>query len=39
LKKENILLAKRTNYGEQMSMNLDKKDSIMSYIDVFLKKD
>ncbi len=38
LKRERILLPKRTNYGEQVSINLLKKDLVMSYIEQFLKK-
>jgi len=39
LKKENILFVKRTNYGEQTSMNLEKKGEIMNYIKTFLHKE
>lgn len=39
LKKDGILKPKRTSYGEQISINTDAKDKIMSYIDVFLKKE
>jgi len=38
LKKEGILLPKRTNYGEQISINLGKKDKVMEYIEIFLRK-
>lgn len=38
LKKENILLVKHTSYGEHVSINLDQMDSVMIYIDTFLKK-
>ncbi len=38
LKKENILLVKHTSYGEQVSINLDKINEVMAYIDIFLKK-
>ncbi len=38
LKKEEILLPKRTNYGEQISINLQKKEKVLEYIEVFLKK-
>lgn len=38
LKKEGVLLPKRTNYGEQISVNLQKKEQIMSCIETFLKK-
>lgn len=33
LVKEGILYLKNTNYGKQVSVNLDKKDKIMMYID------
>ncbi len=39
LKKEGILFSKPTNYGEEVSINLDRKDKIMYYIDIFLKKE
>lgn len=29
--------SQKTNYGKQVSINLDKKDEIMKYIDEFLK--
>ncbi len=35
--KEGILHVKKTSYGKQVSINLDKKDEIMEYIDEFLK--
>jgi|TARA_Y100000310_G_scaffold345826_1_gene470641 hypothetical protein len=35
--KENILYLKKTSYGKQVSINLEKKDQIMKYIDEFLK--
>ena len=35
--KEGILYLKKTSYGKQISINLDKKESIMKYIDEFLK--
>ncbi len=35
--KEGILHLKNTSYGNQVSINLDKKDSIMEYIDEFLR--
>ena len=35
--KENILYLKNTNYGKQVSINLNQKDKIMEYIDEFLK--
>lgn len=37
LKKEGILIAKRTSYGEHVPLNLEKMDRIMEYIDSFLK--
>ena len=37
LMKEGILFLKKTSYGKQVSINLDKKDKIMEYIDEFLK--
>ncbi|MBI2147668.1 hypothetical protein HYU19_04285 [Candidatus Woesearchaeota archaeon] len=39
LKKENILFSKKTGYGEQVSMNLEKRDTIMKYVEIFLKKE
>lgn len=38
LKKEGILKPKKTSYGEHVSMNVDMKEKIMQYIDIFLKK-
>lgn len=38
LKKEGILMPKRTNYGEQISINLQKKEKVLEYIEMFLKK-
>ena len=35
--KEGILYLKNTNYGKQVSINLDKKALIIQYIDEFLK--
>ena len=35
--KEGILHLKKTNYGKQVSINLDKKDKVMEYIDEFLR--
>ena len=37
LMKEGILHLKKTSYGKQVSINLDKKDVIMEYINEFLK--
>ncbi len=34
--KEGILYLKKTAYGKQVSINLDKKDKVMEYIDEFL---
>lgn len=38
LKKEGILKTKPTNYGEQVSINVDKTEEVMNYIDIFLKR-
>jgi hypothetical protein len=38
LKKEGILLPKKTGYGEQISISLAKKETVMDYIEIFLKK-
>ena len=38
LKKEGILISKPTSYGEQISVNVDKRDKIMIYVDIFLGK-
>ena len=35
--KEGILYLKKTSYGKQVSINLDKKDKIIEYIDEFLR--
>ena len=35
--KEGILHLKKASYGNQVSINLEKKDKIMQYIDEFLK--
>ena len=35
--KEGILYLKKTNYGKQVSINVEKKEEIMKYIDEFLK--
>ena len=37
--REGILHLKNTSYGKQVSINLDKKELIMQYIDEFLKMD
>lgn len=34
--KEEILYLKLTNYGKQVSINVERKDKIMEYIDEFL---
>ena len=39
LVKEEILFTKPTSYGLEVSINLDKKEKIMHYIDIFLKKE
>jgi len=38
LKKEGILMPKKTNYGEQVSVNLAMKEKVLKYIEIFLKK-
>lgn len=38
LKKENILLSKPTNYGEEISINPSMRDKILYYINKFLEK-
>ena len=35
--KEGLLHLKKTSYGNQVSINVDKKEKIMEYVDVFLK--
>ena len=35
--REGILHLKKTSYGNQVSINLDKKELIVQYIDEFLK--
>ncbi|MFC1691327.1 hypothetical protein ACFL0W_04035 [Nanoarchaeota archaeon] len=37
--KEEILFVKPTNYGDEVSINLDKKEKIMDYIEKFLEKE
>lgn len=39
LKREGILLVKLTHYGEQVSINLEKKEQVMKYVELFLKSD
>lgn len=38
LKKEGVLVPKKTSYGEQISVNLEKKEKVLLYIETFLKK-
>jgi len=38
LKKERILLTKPTNYGMQISINVDMTDKVMEYITIFLRR-
>ncbi|MBS3097501.1 hypothetical protein J4209_01750 [Candidatus Woesearchaeota archaeon] len=38
LKKEQILFIKPTSYGEEVSINTEKRERIMHYIDVFINK-
>ena len=38
LKKEKILLSKPTSYGEEVSINVDMKEKVMYYTDIFLNK-
>lgn len=38
LKKEGILKSKPTNYGEQLSINIEKSEQVMHYIDLFLQR-
>ncbi len=37
LKREGLLLVKRTNYGEQVSVNVHRSEQVMQYIESFLK--
>ena len=37
LVKESILHLKKTSYGKQVSINVEKKEEVMKYIDEFLK--
>lgn len=39
LMREGILKKKQTNYGTQVSLSVERKDRILQYIDVFLKKE
>lgn len=38
LKRERILLSKPTSYGEEISINIEMKEKIMNYIEIFLNK-
>ncbi len=38
LKKKRLLLTKPTNYGEQVSINVDMTDEVMRYITLFIKR-
>ncbi len=38
LKREGILISKPTSYGEEVSINVEMKEKIMYYIDIFLNK-
>ncbi len=37
--REGILFVKSTNYGKEVSINVEKKERIMYYIDKFLEKE
>ncbi len=39
LKKEGLLFSKPTAYGEEISVNTNKIDKIMEYIEIFMKKE
>lgn len=39
LKKEGILKSKPTSYGEQVSINVERNEQVMHYIDIFLRKE
>ena len=39
LMKEGILSVKPTHYGKEVSINTEKKEKILYYIDVFLEKE
>lgn len=39
LMKEQVLLAKPTGYGVEVSINVNKRDEIMNYIEIFLSKE
>lgn len=38
LRKERILLMKPTNYGMQVSINVEMTDRVMGYVNLFLKR-
>jgi hypothetical protein len=38
LKREGILKSKPTSYGEQVSINVEKSEEVMKYIEIFLQK-
>ena len=38
LEKEGILLSKPTSYGKEVSINSEKTERIMQYIEIFLNK-
>jgi len=38
LKKDRILFTKPTSYGKEISINTEKKEKIMNYIEKFLEK-
>jgi len=38
LAKEGILKIKPTNYGMQVSVNVDRTDEVIYYVEIFLKK-
>ena len=39
LKREGLLISKQTSYGEQVSINIEKTENVMHYIEIFLRKD
>ncbi len=39
LKRERILIQKKTSYGEHVSLDVEKNESVMRYILIFLKKE
>ena len=38
LRREGVLKMKPTNYGVQVSINVEKTEEVMRYIDIFLKR-